>query len=81
MKKKANCCKEKSFVYKVKGDQNSNGKYSSIKNTIKVLDIYFCSVNTTLEKTNLGLIIAPDFHAPPDIGFSDTYLVNGVFRI
>jgi len=79
--KKKDCCKEKSFSYKIKDNQNSNGKYFSLKNTAKIIDIYINSVCNTLEKTNLGLIITPDFHAPPDIGFSDTYLVNNVFRI
>ena len=80
MEKKKNCCKEKSLNYQVKADQNSNHS-AALKIELKKVD--FTVVFTPVFNSYVADIsyAVPDFHAPPDIGFSNTYLVNGVFRI
>jgi len=80
MEKKMNCCKDKTVSYQVKEDQSSSST-ASIKVPVKNIDTHF--IFTEFIKSNLYTPSygVPDFHAPPDIVFSDTYLVNGVFRI
>ena len=79
--KSKNCCKEKSFVYKVKDNQESGGKYFSFKNSTNFSLLYHNSSSLCLEQNTGNVIFIPVFHRPPDIGGSPSYLVNGVFRI
>jgi len=79
--KSKNCCKEKSVVYKVKGNQDTSGKYFSFKNNTNIFVAHIHSSGNYLEKRSFNLFFLPDFHDPPDIDYSSTYLVNRTFRI
>ena len=79
--KSKNCCKEKSFVYKVNNNQDASGKYFSFKTFTNFSDLFNNSALISLEQSKTNLFLLPDFHAPPDIGSKSTYLLNGVFRI
>jgi len=80
MKKKKDCCKERSFVYQVKEDQN-NANPLSFENPAKKILAIVSAPQTFLASLKSFSFAVPDFHAPPDITGPGTYLKNRAFRI
>jgi len=78
--KKMNCCKEKSIAYKVNDKQDSGSKIVSLKNNVKTLTLFYYPV-TDLLNLKPALFFKLNYGKPPDIDYSITYLLNGVFRI
>lgn len=78
--KKKDCCKEKTFSYKVKDNQNSTTKTILVKsaNSGPHIDLQFPSPIFIYEVSSLSVGNLDD---PPDIPYNNTYLLNRAFRI
>ena len=79
--KNKNCCKEKSVVYKVKDNQDSNPISFSFKNKFGADKIYIHIVSILQVTSNSSFLITSNFHSPPDFDSGDSYLINRVIRI
>ncbi len=78
--KKKDCCKEKTFSYKVKDNQNSTAKVILVKNAKNslLIDLRFQISIFIYQVTSLSVDNQDD---PPDIPYNNTYLLNRAFRI